>query len=101
MAGPIKGKAPPTPDGYSVPFASSVILRVLCLFAMEATPGTRKKRNVFTALFVLALGILPLLNSLHNPHLAGLRGPDVLRLIAIGFCVGTAFGMLVGGRASS
>lgn len=47
----------------------------------------------------------PLLNSLDNPRLAGLRGPDILRLIAIGFCVGAAFGMFmaafVGRRESS
>jgi len=40
---------------------------------------------------VLAMGFPPFVNSLGNPHLAGLRGPDILQLIAIGFCVGGAF----------
>jgi len=72
---------------------------------MEAKPGTRKKWTKFAPFFVLAMAFPPLLNSLDNPRLAGLRGPDILRLIAIGFCVGVAFGMFmagfVGGRRSS
>jgi hypothetical protein len=51
----------------------------------------------------LALAFPPFINSLDNPRLAGLRGPDVLRLVAIGFCVGTAFGTFMfgffGGRS--
>jgi len=72
---------------------------------MDAKPGTRKKWTKFAPLFVLAMAFPPLVNSLDNPHLAGLRGPDVLRLVAIGFCVGFAFAMFmagfVGGRTSS
>ena len=72
---------------------------------MEAKPGTRKKRTVFATLAVLAMGIPPLVNSLDNPRLAGLRGPDILQLTAIGFCVGLALGMFLvgflGGRGSS
>jgi hypothetical protein len=63
---------------------------------MAETAG-RRKRTVITALVVLAMGFPPLINSLDNPRLAGLRGPDVLRLIAIGFCVGAAFGIFVAG----
>jgi hypothetical protein len=62
--------------------------------------GTRKKR-MLSALFVLAMGLLPFLKSLDNPHLAGLRGPDILPLIAIGMSVGLALGILVGERVSS
>jgi len=75
---------------------------------MGANAGTRKKQTMFRVLAILAMGIPPLLNSLGNPRLAGLRGPDVLRLIAIGFCVGLAFGLFLvgfvgfgGGRGSS
>jgi len=72
---------------------------------MEAKPGSPKKLTKFTPLFILAMAFPPLLNSLDNPRLAGLRGPDILRLIAIGFCVGAAFGMFmaafVGRRESS
>ena len=57
----------------------------------------RKKRTLFISLFILALAFPPLINSLDNPRLAGLRGPDVLRLVAIGFCVGTAFGTFMSG----
>jgi len=50
-------------------------------------------------------GIAPLVNSLGNPRFAGLRGPDILQLIAIGFCVGVAFGLFLvgflGARGSS
>ena len=42
------------------------------------------------------MGIAPLVNSLGNPRITGLRGPDILQLIAIGFCVGVAFGMFLG-----
>ncbi len=68
---------------------------------MEANAGTRKKWTVFRSLAILAMGIPPLVNSIGNPRLAGLRGPDVLRLIAIGLCVGLALGVFLGGRRSS
>jgi hypothetical protein len=72
---------------------------------MDAKPDTRKKWTKFTPLFVLAFAFPPFVNSLDNPHLKGLRGPDVLQLIAIGFCVGAAFGGFMvgrlGGRGSS
>ena len=64
---------------------------------MEAKSGTRKKWTKFAPLFVLAMGIPPLLNSIDNPRLAGLRGPDIMRLFAVGFCVGVAFGMFMAG----
>jgi hypothetical protein len=63
--------------------------------------STRKKRTVVAALAVLAMGFPPFVNSFDNPRLAGLRGPDVLQLIAIGLCVGLALGIFLGGRVSS
>ena len=71
------------------------------LFAVEAKASMRKKRTVFAALALLAMGVAPLVNSLGNPRLAGLRGPDILQLTAIGFCVGLALGVFLGGRGSS
>jgi hypothetical protein len=72
---------------------------------MEAKGSTRNKRTVFAALAFWAMGIPPLVNSLGNPRLAGLHGPDVLQLIAIGFCVGLGLGLFLGlffnGRGSS
>src|ERR1700722_15766973 len=70
-------------------------LWVLRLFAMEAKG--RKKRTVFAALAVLAMGVAPLVNSLSNPRLAGLRGPEILQLTAIGFCVGLAHDVFLDG----
>jgi hypothetical protein len=51
----------------------------------------------FAPLFVLAMAFPPFVNSLDNPRLAGLHGADILRLIAVGFCVGVAFGMFMAG----
>jgi hypothetical protein len=41
------------------------------------------------------LGCFPFINSLSNPRLAGLHVPDRLQLFAVGFCVGTAFGIFM------
>ena len=72
---------------------------------MEAKPATLKKRTVFAALFFLAMGFPPFVNSFDNPRLAGLRGPDILQLFAIGLCVRLALGIVLsgflGGRESS
>lgn len=64
---------------------------------MEAKQVSRKKWMRFAPFVVLAMGIPPLLNSIDNPRLAGLRGSDILRLFAVGFCVGVAFGMFMAG----
>lgn len=72
---------------------------------MASQPGTRKKSIKFAPLFILALAVPPFLNSLDNPRVALLHGADILRLIAVGFCIGTAFGLFmamhVGRRESS
>ena len=72
---------------------------------MDSTPDSRAKRFKFAPLFILALAVPPFLNSLDNPRVALLHGADILRLIAVGFCIGTAFGMFmamfVGRRGSS
>jgi len=58
---------------------------------------SRSKWAKFTPLLVLAMGVPPFLNSLDNPRVALLHGADILRLIAVGFCIGTAFGMFMSG----
>jgi hypothetical protein len=60
-----------------------------------------EKKRVFRSLFVVMIGLFPLLNSLSNPRLVGLHVPDRLQLMAVGFCFGVAFGGLVGGRKFS
>jgi hypothetical protein len=67
---------------------------------MEANLRARKKRTVFAPLLILVFAIPPVVNSLGNPRLAGLHGPDILRLIAIGLCVGAALGLFLGGASS-
>ena len=54
-----------------------------------------RKSRFGAALFIALLGILPLLNSLGNPRLAALHGADILRLIAVGFCFGVAFALML------
>ncbi len=66
---------------------------------METTASARKKWMSFACLLPLACAIPPILNSLDNPALKGLRGPDLLRLIAIGFAVGVSFSMFMTGFA--
>ena len=40
-------------------------------------------------------GFMVLMNSIDNPRLHGVRGPDVLRLIAIGLCAGVVLSGLM------
>lgn len=56
------------------------------------------RRRLFLCAFLVLLGLMPLFNSLNNPRLRGLHGADFVRLIAVGFCFGVAFGILVGRR---
>jgi len=60
----------------------------------------RKKRPILAILCPLVFAMLLILNCFDNPRLAGLRGPDLLRLIAVGMCFGVPIGFL-GGRRSS
>jgi hypothetical protein len=71
------------------------------LSVVETTAITRKKRSKFLPLAPLVVGMAPLINSMSNPHLAGLRGSDILQLAAIGFCAGVSFSMFVSGGKSS
>ena len=50
---------------------------------------TRRAKNTgWIGVVALLCGVPPLINSLGNPRLAGLHGPDVLRLFAVGWCFG-------------
>jgi hypothetical protein len=60
-----------------------------------------RKSLLGTGLVVLFLGFFPLMNSIDNPRVAMLRGPDVLRLFAIGWCFGIGATLLCGGSMLS
>ena len=81
------------------------VIWMIELLAVEVTESKRKKRSAFAALAFLVMGIPPFVNSLDNPRLAGLGGPDILQLIAIGLCIGGTLSMFlvgfIGGRRSS
>lgn len=53
------------------------------------------RAKVTTSLFLAMFGVAVAVNALSNPRLATLHGPDILKLIAIGWCFGIAFGLLV------
>jgi hypothetical protein len=55
-----------------------------------------KSRRLILFLFVMLLGVYPLLNSLSNQRLKALYGADIVSLVAIGLCVGFGVGLLVG-----
>ena len=56
--------------------------------------NSRRRKLVPFWVFTLC-GSMVLFNSLGNPRLASLRGPDVLQLVAIGVCFGVALATLV------
>jgi hypothetical protein len=56
------------------------------------------KQRLAVAAFLFLFGTFPLLNSLSNPRLSGIHGSDRLQLIAVGFCFGLGFGILMGAR---
>lgn len=56
------------------------------------------KRRLAVAAFLFLLGTFPLMNSLNNPRLSGMHGADRVQLIAVGFCFGVGFGILMGAR---
>ena len=56
------------------------------------------KQRLAMAVFLFLLGTFPLMSSLSNPRTQALHGSDRLQLIAVGFCFGVGFGVLVGWR---
>lgn len=55
----------------------------------------RQRRIGFIGLFMLMLGVPPLLNALGNPRVQTLHAPDVLGLFASGLCFGFGLGLLL------
>ena len=56
----------------------------------------KRKPSRITGVFVILIGVLPLLNSLSNPRLATAHGSDRLQLIAVGVCFGIGAFLLAG-----
>jgi hypothetical protein len=56
------------------------------------------KAGNFVTLFLLMCAVPLVVNSIGNPRLAALHGPDILRLIAIGLLFGVAIGVQSGAR---
>ena len=67
------------------------------MLVYKSWEGTMSKFKfvVLPFLFLTWLGLMVLLNALGNPRLATVRGPDMLQLVAVGFCFGTAFGLAI------
>jgi len=57
------------------------------------------KRRIAVAAFLLLFGALVFINTLDNTRLNAVHGSDRLMLIAVGFCWGVGFGILMASRA--
>jgi hypothetical protein len=55
----------------------------------------QRRIRIIVSLFVLVLGVPPLLNALGNPRIQALHGTDVLGLIASGLVIGFGLGLLL------
>lgn len=62
---------------------------------LDQKAARRRKARIFIGLFVLILGVPPLINSIDNPRLASLHGVDFVRLLASGWCFGIGFALLM------
>jgi hypothetical protein len=66
----------------------------------DADDTKRKQRQrragIGVGLFLLLFGLFLLMNALDNPRVQTLHGPDVLKLIASGWCFGLGVGLLLG-----
>lgn len=63
----------------------------------ERAPAQSRPR-IIVGLFMMLLGIPPLLNALGNPRVQALHGADVLGLVASGLAFGIGLGLLLSRR---
>ena len=65
----------------------------------DAESAKREQRQrsirIIVGLFMLMLGVPPLLNALGNPRVQTLHTPDIMGLIASGLCFGFGSGLLL------
>jgi hypothetical protein len=61
------------------------------------TKREQRQRSIrlIVGLFMLMLGVPPLLNALNNPRVQALHTPDVLGFMASGLCIGFGLGLLL------
>lgn len=55
----------------------------------------QRRMRIIVGLFMMMLGVFPLLNAIGNPRVQTLHAPDVLGLIASGLCLGFGLGLLL------
>ena len=55
----------------------------------------RRKKMTVSGLIAFMCGVPPLINSIDNPRLATLHGPDLLRIFAVGWCFGIGLTLLI------
>jgi len=55
----------------------------------------QRSRRIIVGLFMLMLGVPPLVNALGNPRVQTLHTPDAMGLIASGLCFGFGSGLLL------
>jgi hypothetical protein len=55
----------------------------------------QRRTRIIVGLFMLMLGIPPLVNALGNPRVQELHGTDVLGLFASGLVIGFGLGLLL------
>jgi hypothetical protein len=63
----------------------------------DSTKREQRQRpiRIIVGLFMMMLGVPPLLNALGNPRVQALHGTDVLGLIASGLVIGFGLGLLL------
>ena len=63
--------------------------------AMTKLEQHQRRVRIVVGLFILMLGVPPLLNALGNPRVQALHGADVLGIIASGLVIGFGLGLLL------
>ena len=62
----------------------------------ELKEGLVRKKDLFIGVFVFLIGMIPLYNSINDPRMAALRGPEFLRLIGSGMLFGVGLVLILG-----
>jgi hypothetical protein len=83
-------------DPFNHPFEDNTMTSGQLEDADNTIRQQRQRRiRIVVGLFMLMLGVPPLLNALGNPRVQALHGADVLGLIASGLVIGFGLGLLL------